>query len=134
MLNRWLEMKRARDTRSIEYDLSAEGNFQKIYGPRGDFGKVLISARPASEFSFDSNAQWDSDEDNYDEYVLEGILDELFTRGLAPAPLLTAFTLERIWWHPVDSSANAFYFAARDAVDAILKEEKKRSFEAIMKG
>lgn len=134
MLDRWIEMKRARDTRSLEYELSAEGKFQKIYGPRADFGKVLISARPAEAFSFDSNAQWDSEQDNYDEFVLEGILDELFTRGLAPVPLLTAFTLDQIWWHPVDGSANAFYFAARDAIDSILKEEKQRSFEAIMKG
>jgi len=127
-------MKRARKTRSLEFELYAEGRFQRIYGPRGDFGRVLISARPAEAFSFDSKAEWDSKEDNYDEAVLEGILDELFTRSLGTVPFLTAFSLERVWWHPVDGSANAFYFAAKDAIGLILKEERERSFQATIGG
>ena len=134
MFDQWIALKKARKSRRIEYEISSEGKFQKIYGPRADFGKVLITARPASEFSYESKAEWDSDDDNYDDIVLEGILDELLTRGLAPIPILASFTLEQIWWHPVDGSPNAFYFAARDAVASILKEETRQRVEEIKNG
>jgi hypothetical protein len=52
--------------------------------------------------------------------ILDGILDELFARDLGHIIAKIAFILESIEFHGVDSSATAFYHAARGAVREIL--------------
>jgi hypothetical protein len=85
---------------------------------------VYIRGEPAAEFSFTSVAQWPGSECDYTMAVLDGILDELFAVDLGHVPARVKFTLERIEWHDVDSSAVAFYHAARGAVREILGRDQ----------
>jgi hypothetical protein len=82
-----------------------------------------MRGEPASEFSFDSVAEWPEAKCDYTVAVLDGILDELFATELGYIPALVKFTLEKIEWHDVDSSAVAFYHAARGAVREILDRD-----------
>ncbi len=81
---------------------------------------VVLRGEPADSFGFVSLAKWPYHGDNYDNAVLDGILDELYATGLGKVVAKVEFTLEAIEWHEVDSSAFAFYHAARGAVKEIL--------------
>jgi hypothetical protein len=67
---------------------------------------------------------WPSPEGDYTNAILDGILDELFATEPGPVAGKIHSTLEKIEWHDVDSSAVAFYHAARGAVREILGRDR----------
>jgi hypothetical protein len=123
-LDDWLSRKRARPQLSIREKRSARFKFTRALGPRSQFAVVYLRGEPAKEFSFASVAEWPGPECDYTLAVLDGILDELFAVDLGHVPARVQFTLEKIEWHDVDSSAAAFYHAARGAVRGILGSDQ----------
>jgi hypothetical protein len=119
-LEDWLSRKRNRPLLSIRERRIARFKFTRCLGPRGQFAVVQMRGEPAAEFSFTSVAEWPEPRCDYSVAVLDGILDELFAVDLGHVPALVEFRLEEIEWHDVDSSAVAFYHAARGAVREIL--------------
>src|SRR4051794_33547045 len=120
----WLSRKRERPQGSIRQKRSARFKFTRALGPRGQFAVVHLRGEPAAEFSFTSAAEWPGPKCDYSLAVLDGILDELFAVDLGHVPARVQFTLEKIEWHDVDSSAAAFYHAARGAVREILGRDQ----------
>ena len=123
-LDDWLSRKRKRPQLSIRERRSARFKFTRALGPRGQFAVVQMRGEPAAEFSFTSVAEWPGPKCDYSLAVLDGILDELFAVDLGHVPARVQFTLEKIEWHDVDSSAVAFYHAARGAVREILGRDQ----------
>jgi hypothetical protein len=76
-----------------------------------------LSLAVADSFVFESRAQWP--EDNYDRWVLDGVLDALF--GWDHKPLLgMRVVLEEVGWDPVNSAPIAYYRAAKIVVRSAL--------------
>src|SRR5207249_11436772 len=99
----------------------------RLLGPRGQFAVVVLWGEPAPAFAFESLAKWPEPACDYTLAVLDGILDELFATDLVHVVANVRFTLESIQWHDVDSSAVAFYHAARGAVREILGRDQFHS-------
>jgi hypothetical protein len=116
----WLTRKRQRRQLPIREKRTSRFKFTRALGPRGQFAVVQLRGEPALEFSYTSVAEWPGPECDYSVALLDGILDELFAVELGHVPARIHFTLEKIEWHDVDSSATAFYHAARGAVREIL--------------
>ena len=116
----WLARKHSRRLCSIREGRTVTVKHARQLGPRGEFAVVQLRGDPADEFKFDSHAAWPTAQMNHTTAVLDGILDELFATGLGRVPANIHFTLMAIEWHDVDSCANAFYHAARQAVREIL--------------
>ena len=123
-LEDWLSRKRNRPQLSIREKRTSRFKFTRALGARGQFAVVYLRSEPAAEFSFNSVAEWPGPKCNYTLAVLDGILDELFATDLGHVPALVKFTLEKIEWHDVDSSAVAFYHAARGAVREVLGRDE----------
>jgi hypothetical protein len=123
-LEDWLSRKRERPQLSIREKRSALFKFTRALGPRGQFAVVHLRGEPATAFAFTSVAEWPSSKCDYTAAVLDGILDELFAVDLGQVAARVQFTLEKIEWHDVDSSAVAFYHAARGAVREILGRDQ----------
>lgn len=91
------------------------------------FGEVTLSAVPFKTFAFASCVVWPAG-GNYEECVLDGILDVLVSSDFHPI-CGVRFTLEKIEWNE-DSVPVGYYFAARDATRKILRsDENNRNFE-----
>jgi hypothetical protein len=123
-LEDWLARKSKRPQVSICKARSARFKFKRALGPRGQFAVVHLCGEPATAFAFTSAAQWPSKDDDYTVAVLDGILDELLAVDLGHVAGRVHFTLQEIEWHDVDSSAVAFYHAARGAVREILGRDE----------
>ena len=90
------------------------------------FGEVTLSAAPFKIFSFASCVTWPAG-GNYEECVLDGILDVLVSGDFHPI-CGVRFTLENIVWNE-DSVPVGYYFAARDATRKILRlDDDERNF------
>lgn len=116
---KWIEQKIAETKHISLKETSVSSKFTKQLGGRGMFAEVTISARNSDEFSFISSADWTRFE-NYDKAVLDGILTALFAQRSEPF-FGSAFTLESVVWHPVDSCYLAFFQAAKKATQEILR-------------
>ncbi len=125
-VQRWIARKFSRYPMRLREMASATSCFQLHTGPRCIFGEVTISAIPFKAFSFASCVVWPAG-GNYEECVLDGILDVLVSADFHPV-WGVKFTLEKIGWHPVDSVPMGYYFAARDATRKILRlDEENRN-------
>ena len=106
---------------------SATSSFHRQVGPRFAFGAVTLSAVPFKTFSFTSCVVWPAG-GNYEECVLDGILDILVSSDFHPI-CSVRFTLDEIGWNE-DSVPVGYYFAAREATRKILRlDEDDRNFE-----
>jgi hypothetical protein len=123
-LEEWLARKGERPQVSICEKRSVRFKFTRPLGPRGQFAVVYLCGEPAEAFAFTSVAEWPGPGCDYTVAVLDGILDELFAVDLGQVAARVQFTLEKIEWHDVDSSAVAFYHAARGAVREILGSDR----------
>lgn len=77
---------------------------------------------PAKNFTFDFKTRTEEFQDFDQEmelFILDGILDVIFGIFMHPA-LGVKFTLEEIVYHPVNSSAIAYYICAHEATKQIL--------------
>jgi hypothetical protein len=91
--------------------------YNRVVGPRSLFAKVSLSISPHDSFAFESKARWP--EENYDTWVIDGILDALFGWD-HKYPLGARFVLEEVGWHSVYSAPIAYYRAAKIIVRSVL--------------
>jgi len=87
----------------------------------GKYAKLTISAEPADSFSFCSDAAWatEADREEFEPYVLDGILDLLMV-GPSDPILGVRIVLESAITRPVESNGASFYLAARAATQEII--------------
>ncbi len=107
-------------TRTVGVRESREASFthKRPLGPRGEFASITLRIEPAESFAFESTVAWPENEIalNYNESVLDGVIDELLARDVGPYVTRLRVTALSIEWHPIDSCQRAFYFAARGAI------------------
>jgi hypothetical protein len=83
------------------------------------YGHVVLSAAPASSFSFKSVATWPKE--NYDDAVLRAIVDVLSASDFKSV-VSAEFALQAITWHELGSCEFGYYQAAKQATEEILKK------------
>ncbi|MCP4538679.1 MAG: hypothetical protein GY832_16210 [Chloroflexi bacterium] len=118
-LEQWFSRKTARSYAYLSEPATVKYTHHVHTGPRYIYGEVTLSASPAESFSFVSPVDW-PENCNYNDYVLDGILDVLMMVDFMPL-LGVAFELETIGWHNVDSVPVGYYFAAKEATRRILR-------------
>jgi hypothetical protein len=75
--------------------------YERVLGPRSMYARVSLAICTSDAFVFESQADWP--EENYDRWVLDGVLDALF--GWDSKPMLGArVVLQEVGWHPVNSA------------------------------
>ena len=117
-LQRWMARKFSRRQMHLRELASVTSTFRGHNGSRPVFGEVMLSAAPSKTFSFASCVTWPAG-GNYEECVLDGILDVLVASDFHPI-CGVRFTLENIGWNE-DSVPMGYYFAAREAARKILR-------------
>ena len=96
--------------------------FNHIAGPRSVYAKVVLTLEPAESFEFASAVRWP--DGNFDDWVVDGILDALFCLQHRPA-IAARFRLQEVGWHPVNSAPIAYYWAAKNAVAGYLTSREQ---------
>jgi hypothetical protein len=107
------------------YTLAEPVNANAIYKTgacRVSYGKVALSASPASHFSFRSTVVWP--EANYESAVRRGILETLTLAGYVDSSFGANFVLHEIDWHSIDSTEYGYFMAAKQATQQILDAAK----------
>ena len=131
IVNSYLQSWFARKASGMPYRIKRSATViervHKSVGPRSIYGEVTLSAAPATDFSYMSAVRWPTGEQVslYEDCVLDGILDTLFTHRHNPI-LGLSVTLDSIGWHDIDSCAIGYYQAARQAMLRILDSEPHR--------
>jgi hypothetical protein len=106
---------------------------ERLHAEENEFAKVHLSVHPAGAFKVVDSVPERSDLEKlgvgWPEPVIFGLLDVLMSAK--PHPLRNVrVVLERVWYHEVDSSRNAFRNAGRDAgrkvIEAFLKEKPSK--------
>jgi hypothetical protein len=82
------------------------------------YGKVVLNASPAADFSFSSEASWPWE--SYESAVLSGIVDTIKKRGYTEL-IPWKFVLAEIGWDDVRSWQEGYYRAACEATNKILR-------------
>jgi hypothetical protein len=123
LLREWLERKTARDACPLVGLVTVGYEYERVVGPRSVYGRVSIVVSPCETLEFESRVKW-PDGANYDQMVLDGILDALV--GWGYRPIVARFELAEIGWHPVNSAPIAYYRAAKRAVRSLLTEAGER--------
>jgi len=122
----WTDRRVKRGFYPIKEARSGKAEFHRHLGGRSIYAKVVLDAEPSDTFSFTSSVTWpDPRAEYYEEFVLDGILDELFTHSYH-AVLGLRIHLKEIGWHEIDSCAAGYYQAARLAVKEILAFDEHR--------
>jgi Elongation factor G, domain IV len=120
-LEEWVKRKIDRKAISISAAKTVNVTFAKAYGGFGRFASIVIHAEPSNEFKFTSEVVWPRHATQYNDAVLDGILDETLATSLGSLVSRIKYTLKEIGWHDIDSDPTAFYFAAKMAVVEISK-------------
>lgn len=118
LVHEWFDRKLVAGIAPFRGMVTVGHEYERVLGPRSMYAKVSLSICTSEVFAFESRAQWP--EENYDRWVLDGILDSLF--GWDSKPVLGArVVLEDVGWHPVNSAPIAYYRAAKIAVRSALE-------------
>jgi hypothetical protein len=102
------------------------------HGPKSEFAKIQLTVHPAGAFdvvdSVDEKSELEKLGIGWPDPVILGLLDALMNAESGPLSNVCV-TLERAWYHEVDSTRNAFRSAGRDAgrkiIDAIAVRGKR---------
>lgn len=123
----WVDRRIERGYFPLRETRRGTSEFHKHLGGRSIYAKLILEAEPAETFSFTSEVTWpDPKPEYYESFVLDGILDELFTRSWDSIFGLKVRLVE-IGWHEVDSCAAGYYQAARLAMKQIIEIDEKRT-------
>ena len=122
----WLDRKLQGRRWRLVKPMRVTREWRRIYGPRGAYARVTISAEPADVFSFSAEGAWRNDDDRqeYEPYVLDGIAHFLVAGAREPV-LGLRLTLESTDVHDVDSNGNAFFEATKEALQLILRGDEE---------
>lgn len=81
------------------------------------YGKIVISASPATSFSFKSTVVWPHE--NYDDAVLKGLLEALQLAGISG--IEAELVLHEIDWRDEEYCWDSYHYAAKKAMNEILQ-------------
>jgi hypothetical protein len=123
-LHSWVQEKIARPVRRLRSEARVTEEWKRFTG-RGHYAKLSLAGYPAQEFSLVSApGAWRSEAERaeYEPYVLDGVLSELF--GGPSEPVLgIRVVVEATATDEVESNGNSFFQAAKLATEKLLSGE-----------
>ena len=115
-LTMWAEGPSDEGSRDLTVPITVIGEWNRAVN--SEFAKVQLTVQAAKEFEVvDSVEQQDELEKlgvEWPDPVIFGLLDSLMNADLGPLKNIRV-RLEKVWYHEVDSTRNAFRNAGRDA-------------------
>jgi hypothetical protein len=113
-LTLWAEGPSDEGSRTLTAPVTVIGEWN--HGAKSEFAKVQLTVQPAKDFDVVDAVEQKNELEMLDvgwpDPVILGLLDTLMNAG----PLRNVrVTLERVWYHELDSTRNAFRNAGRDA-------------------
>jgi hypothetical protein len=117
----WFEGRNARPRRTLLAEAHVTEEWQRFTG-REHYAKVTLAGYPAKEFSLESlPSSWRSEAERqeYEPYVLDGVLGELFVGPHEPIVGIRV-VVEATVTHASASNGNAFFQAAKRATERLL--------------
>ncbi len=120
-LQSWVKSKFALPFRRLRAEVRATEEWKRFTG-RGHYAKLTLIGTPSEEFSLlSAPGAWQSEAERaeYEPYVLDGVLSELF--GGPSEPVLgIQVVVEVTVTHEVESNGNSFFQAAKLATQKLL--------------
>lgn len=117
VIDDWFRRKLGHGVTPLSVTATVGYEYELVVGPKSLYGKVRLSVSPNHAFLFESKALWP--QENWDDWVVDGILDALVGSDYQPF-LAARFVLLEIGWHAVNSAPIAYYRAAKRAVRSLL--------------
>lgn len=117
-LRLWAESLPNQPSRLLPVPATVIGERTRPFGPKSEFAKVKLTARPADSFEVIDRVAETSELEklgvSWPDPVVFGILDVLMFTKSGPLYKICV-VLEEVWYHEVDSSWWAFRHAGRAA-------------------
>lgn len=127
-LDLWFANQPRPDSMRLARGITVVGHREKPLGPRSEFARVEITVEPAEELSVVDNVPCRKELEAlgvaWPQYFVFGILDILMFAEFGPLYKIR-INLDDAAYHDVDSSANAFREAGRDAGRNIIETAKR---------
>ncbi len=113
LIDTWYKGKLSRQHCTLQKQITVTEEYRVHTGGRSIYAEVCLFAKPNKCFEYISLVEWPDSKHSeiYDEYVLHGVLDILFTYSIDPI-LGISVTLKKIGWDEKESCAIGFYHAA----------------------
>ena len=125
-LELWVKDLLQRESMRLQAPITVVGERKKHFATGSDeFAKVEMTVHPASHLEVEDVVPERSELEQlrvrWREFSVFGLLDVLMFAD--PAPLFKVrVVLEKVWWHHLDSTPNAFRNAGRDAGRKLLEK------------
>jgi len=120
-LTLWAEGPSDEGSRKLTVPVTVIGEWNR--GANSEFAKVQLTVQAAKDFEVVDSVEQKNELEKlgveWPDPVILGLLDSLMNTDLGPLKNIRV-RLERVWYHEVDSSRNAFRNAGRDAGRKIL--------------
>ena len=134
-LHTWVDGKLARPLCRLRAEVRATEEWKRFTG-RGHYAKLTLVGYPAEAFSLTSApGAWQSEAERaeYEPYVLDGVLSELFSGPSEPV-LGIRVVVEATATHEVESNGTSFFQAAKLATQRLLTGECELCRESCANG
>lgn len=124
----WGEGSPDKNSRKLPRPITVVG--ERLHTGKSEFARIQLTVHPASVFEVVDSVLEKDDLDRlgvgWPDPVIFGLLDVLM--NLQPDPLRDIrVVLERVWYHEVDSSRDAFRNAGRDAARKVIEAIDEKS-------
>src|SRR5260370_20083399 len=117
-LSLWAEGLPNQQSRRLPAPITVLGEWIKQLGARGEFAKVELTVHPSESFEVIDRVAERSELEKlgveWPDCAIFGLLDVLMVTKSGPL-YKVCVVLEKVWYHDVDSSWQAFRHAGRDA-------------------
>ena len=126
-INDWTDTYQNLSEVGVNSTIETSGLCKKVLGARSLFAEVRITIKPSKELKFTSELEsFDAKQAEAEDWlrgIYLGVLDVMLTRPLIPITIFEC-TINKICFHEIDSSFQAFRVAGRYAAEEFLKQEK----------
>jgi hypothetical protein len=123
-LRLWAESLSSQPSRTLSAVVTVVGERMKPFGPKSEFAKVKLTARPADSFEVINRVAEKNELEklgvDWPDPVIFGLLDVLMFAKSGPL-FKVCIVLEEVWYHEADSSWLAFRHAGRAAARQIIE-------------
>jgi elongation factor G-like protein len=121
-LTLWAEGPSDEDARTLAAPVTVIGEWN--HGSKSEFAKIQLTVQPAKDFDVVDAVEHKNELEklgvDWPDPVILGLLDTLMNADSGPLRNVRV-TLERVWYHELDSTWNAFRNAGRNAGRKIIE-------------
>lgn len=123
-LSLWAEGLPYQQSRLLRSSITVLGEWIRPIGPKGEFAKVQLTVHPSESFEVIDRVPEKSELERlgvgWPDCAIFGLLDALMVAEFGPL-YKVCIVFEKVWYHEVDSSYQAFRHAGRVAGKRIVE-------------